>query len=185
GTRSSPASERRSQNSPARADRQCTDGGGPDAARWRVKSMIACSTSASRSVKSRYRAVDAPAAAHSPERRCSSGAAAMSPIIACTCSSSASRSRVRSASTLSILSSFVITDPSNENAALARGVPKLEPIRPYQAKRPWQCLYFLPEPQGQTSLRPTLPQVVGSLGLRSATAVVSSPVDGSTLCASM
>ncbi|CAM3748897.1 hypothetical protein Xentx_01064 [Xenorhabdus thuongxuanensis] len=23
-------------------------------------------------------------------------------------------------------------------------------------KRPWQCLYFLPEPHGQGSLRPTL-----------------------------
>jgi len=29
-------------------------------------------------------------------------------------------------------------------------------------------LNFLPEPQGQASLRPTLPQVVGSFGLRSA-----------------
>ena len=36
-----------------------------------------------------------------------------------------------------------------------------------QPNRPWQCLYFLPEPHGQTSLRPTLPQVVGSFGLRS------------------
>src|SRR4051812_49236172 len=26
---------------------------------------------------------------------------------------------------------------------------------------PWHCLYFLPEPQGQGSLRPTLPQVDG------------------------
>lgn len=32
---------------------------------------------------------------------------------------------------------------------------------------PWQCLYFLPEPHGQTSLRPTLPQLVGSFALRS------------------
>ena len=35
--------------------------------------------------------------------------------------------------------------------------------------RPWQCLYFLPEPHGQSSLRPTLPHVVGSFGLRSVT----------------
>src|SRR6185436_5129866 len=31
---------------------------------------------------------------------------------------------------------------------------------------PWQCLYFLPEPQGHGALRETLPQVEGSLGLR-------------------
>ena len=35
------------------------------------------------------------------------------------------------------------------------------------SKLPWQCLYFLPEPQGQLSLRPTLPQLAGSFGLRS------------------
>src|SRR3954469_2341776 len=34
-----------------------------------------------------------------------------------------------------------------------------------QPNRPWQCLYFLPEPHGHMSLRPTLPQVVGSFGL--------------------
>jgi hypothetical protein len=39
-----------------------------------------------------------------------------------------------------------------------------------QAKLPWQCLYFLPEPQGQASLRPTRPQVDWSLGLRSSAA---------------
>ncbi len=33
-----------------------------------------------------------------------------------------------------------------------------------QARRPWQCLYFLPEPQGQGALRGTLPQVAGSFG---------------------
>src|SRR5690606_847848 len=33
-------------------------------------------------------------------------------------------------------------------------------------RTPWQCLNFLPEPQGQGSLRPTLPQVEGSDGLR-------------------
>src|ERR1700694_2221658 len=68
--------------------------------------------------------------------------------------------------------------------------------------RPWQCLYFLPEPHGQGSLRPTLPHDFGSLGLRcaeraaekppaatpagaSASAISSSPVAGSTLCASI
>src|SRR5947208_13382993 len=30
--------------------------------------------------------------------------------------------------------------------------------------RPWQCLNFLPEPQGQGALRETLPQVDGLLG---------------------
>ena len=54
----------------------------------------------------------------------------------------------------------------------------------------WQCLYFLPEPQGQASLRPTLPQVEGlcgsrfgrrrrrrrSLGSRSPSSKSSSPV---------
>lgn len=33
---------------------------------------------------------------------------------------------------------------------------------------PWQCLYFLPLPQGHKSLRATLPQVFGSLGSNSA-----------------
>src|SRR5450631_2964375 len=42
--------------------------------------------------------------------------------------------------------------------------------RRHQANRPWQCLNFLPEPHGQTSLRPTLPQVAGSLGLRASVA---------------
>jgi len=31
-----------------------------------------------------------------------------------------------------------------------------------QPSRPWQCLYFLPDPQGQGALRPVLPQVEGS-----------------------
>src|SRR5260370_41727460 len=43
------------------------------------------------------------------------------------------------------------------------------------AYRPWQCLNFLPEPHGHTSLRPTLPQLVGSLGLRAALALVLAP----------
>src|SRR6266702_8167485 len=61
---------------------------------------------------------------------------------------------------------------------------------------PWQCLYFLPEPHGQSSLRPTLPQLDGFLGSRSAAltcgtretlanAISSSPVSGSNLCASI
>src|SRR3954469_4374218 len=66
------------------------------------------------------------------------------------------------------------------------------------ASRPWQCLYFLPEPQGQSSLRPTLPQLEGFFGSRLAAlafgagasdtlanAISSSPVLGSNLCASM
>src|SRR5262245_41094317 len=70
-----------------------------------------------------------------------------------------------------------------------------------QPNLPWQCLNFLPDPQGQSSLRPTLPQLDGSFGFRSACAsfplllpasagasagdISSSPVIGSTLCASM
>src|SRR5450631_1655818 len=60
---------------------------------------------------------------------------------------------------------------------------------------PWQCLYFLPEPQGQSSLRPTLPQLAGFFGSRlavaagtseaPANAISSSPVFGSSLCASI
>ena len=38
------------------------------------------------------------------------------------------------------------------------------------ANLPWQCLNFLPEPQGHGSLRPTLPQLAGLFGLRSACA---------------
>src|ERR1700732_5072634 len=75
-------------------------------------------------------------------------------------------------------------------------------IAPY-AKRPWQCLYFLPEPQGQASLRPTLPQLAGLPASRSAagtavipccasvsaparaSAISSSPVAGSSLWASI
>jgi ATP-binding cassette ChvD family protein len=35
------------------------------------------------------------------------------------------------------------------------------------ATAPWQCLNFLPDPQGHCSLRPTLPHVEGSAGSRS------------------
>jgi hypothetical protein len=34
----------------------------------------------------------------------------------------------------------------------------------YATSAPWQCLNFLPEPQGHAALRATLPQVLGSLG---------------------
>ena len=30
------------------------------------------------------------------------------------------------------------------------------PVAAFYDSLPWQCLYFLPEPQGQGSLRPTL-----------------------------
>src|ERR1700710_468538 len=66
------------------------------------------------------------------------------------------------------------------------------------AYRPWQCLYFLPEPHGQSSLRPILPQLEGFFGSRLsalalgagasetlANAISSSPVLGSNLCASI
>src|SRR5882757_7300092 len=73
---------------------------------------------------------------------------------------------------------------------------KSAPLRSPHAYLPWQCLYFLPEPQGQSSLRPTLPQLAGFLGSRSAApawgtseapanAISSSPVLGSSLCASI
>src|SRR5436190_18558968 len=50
--------------------------------------------------------------------------------------------------------------------------------------RPWQCLNFLPEPQGQDALRETLPQVAGSLGstlglVRGRCSVATPPPDGS------
>src|SRR5580692_312556 len=72
------------------------------------------------------------------------------------------------------------------------------PVSKPQAYLPWQCLYFLPEPQGQSSLRPTLPQLAGLLGSRCsavpawpgtsealAKAISSSPVSGLSLCASI
>src|SRR6266481_1888267 len=72
---------------------------------------------------------------------------------------------------------------------------KSAPLRSPHAYLPWQCLYFLPEPQGQSSLRPTLPQLAGFFGSRLAVAAgtseapananASSPVFGSNLCASM
>src|SRR6267142_4063259 len=76
---------------------------------------------------------------------------------------------------------------------LLRGYPEA-----LHAYRPWQCLYFLPEPQGQSSLRPILPQLEGFFGSRLAAlalgagasdtlanAIASSPVFGSNLCASI
>src|SRR5258708_36900922 len=64
------------------------------------------------------------------------------------------------------------------------------------AYRPWQCLYFLPELHGQSSLRPILPQLAGLFGSRSAAAacgtseafanaISSSPVSGWSLWASI
>src|SRR5262245_19804995 len=41
-----------------------------------------------------------------------------------------------------------------------------------QSCLPWQCLYFLPDPHGQSALRATLPQVEGSLGSRAAAALL-------------
>ena len=43
---------------------------------------------------------------------------------------------------------------------------------------PWQCLYFLPEPHGHTSLRPTLPHVAGSAGSRWMAGSAASAVSG-------
>lgn len=41
--------------------------------------------------------------------------------------------------------------------------------QPY-ANTPWQCLNFFPDPHGHASLRPILPHVAGSSGLRSSAA---------------
>src|SRR4051812_20912263 len=82
---------------------------------------------------------------------------------------------------------------------LLQGYPPLQKTaEAHHAYRPWQCLYFLPEPQGQSSLRPTLPQLEGFFGSRLAAlalgagasdtlakAISSSPVFGSNLCASI
>src|SRR5260370_12036269 len=72
---------------------------------------------------------------------------------------------------------------------------KSAPLRSPHAYLPWQCLYFLPEPHGQSSLRPTLPQLAGFFGSRLAVAVgtsealanaiSSSPVFGLSLCTSI
>src|SRR5258708_11288607 len=53
-----------------------------------------------------------------------------------------------------------------------RGLPQVSEFYP---NRPWQCLNFFPEPQGQTSLRPTLPQVAGSLGSRATAELMAAP----------
>jgi len=54
----------------------------------------------------------------------------------------------------------------NERSALGRN----DASRGYPSD-PWQCLYFLPEPQGQGALRETLPQVPGSVGSTAAAAL--------------
>src|SRR5215831_5392041 len=51
----------------------------------------------------------------------------------------------------------------------------LSQMSEFHPKRPWQCLNFLPEPHGQASLRPTLPQVVGSLGFRATAGLMAAP----------
>lgn len=38
-----------------------------------------------------------------------------------------------------------------------------------QTSAPWQCLNFLPDPQGQSALRPGVPQVVGSFSSKPGT----------------
>ena len=55
--------------------------------------------------------------------------------------------------------------------------PRCRPAQNRQSNLPWQCLYFLPLPQGQGSLRPTFlslrenvalaPSVLGSMGFAS------------------
>src|SRR6266436_6590071 len=45
---------------------------------------------------------------------------------------------------------------------------------------PWQCLYLLPDPHGQVSLRLTLPQLDGSFELRIAARTVPSPAIAGT-----
>src|SRR5258707_3725232 len=52
---------------------------------------------------------------------------------------------------------------------------KIPQVSEFHPKRPWQCLNFLPEPHGQASLRPTLPQVVGSLGSRATAELTAAP----------
>ena len=68
----------------------------------------------------------------------------------------------------------------NKNARLAPGILFSSTGNTPQAYLPWQCLYFLPEPQGQTSLRPTLPQVEGSLALRASAAMRGAPASSVT-----
>ena len=48
----------------------------------------------------------------------------------------------------------------NEGPGLGATAPRGHGVR-YDT-RPWQCLYFLPEPHGQGALRGTLPQLAGS-----------------------
>src|SRR4051812_25108475 len=89
----------------------------------------------------------------------------------------------------SLRSNSIGTEASLLHLRSRGGAPQPQPYLP------WQCLYFLPEPQGQSSLRPTLPQLAGFFGSRSilvcgtsdaeANAISSSPVFGSSLCTSI
>ena len=54
------------------------------------------------------------------------------------------------------------TRPSSTRPSPGRGTPPGGPGG--QAIRPWQCLYFLPEPQGHGALRGVCFQVLGSAG---------------------
>ena len=53
--------------------------------------------------------------------------------------------------------------PSDACARLGQGPGRRRTDAPgrLNVSRPWQCLYFLPEPQGQGALRGTLPQLEG------------------------
>ncbi len=53
---------------------------------------------------------------------------------------------------------------------------------PYPPSRPWQCLYFRPDPHGHSALRPAFRHVLGSFGSTAparigcaATAIVAAP----------
>src|SRR5580704_9019432 len=49
------------------------------------------------------------------------------------------------------------------------------------ARAPWHCLYFLPDPQGQGSFRPTFAQLAASSALRCLEAGTTGPVSGTTV----
>ena len=53
---------------------------------------------------------------------------------------------------------------------IARGQKKIVKTS-YELYLPWECLNFLPAPQGHGSLRPTFSQVEGSFALRSVCAI--------------
>src|SRR5688572_4820928 len=49
----------------------------------------------------------------------------------------------------------IVTDGSCDERLAGRSPHSLTPRYPCPANAPWQCLNFLPEPQGHGSLRPT------------------------------